>query len=286
MNKKLEQYPLISIVIPSFNQGKYIEQTIHSIVGQQYPNLEIIVIDGGSTDETLEILEKYKDVFTYCVSEPDNGQAHAINKGFRQANGSILAWLNTDDMYLPCALLKVAQIFQEMQEPGLVYGSCLYFLEGERKAVNCIAPQFSVDRLTYDDYIVQPSTFWSRSLWEKVGELNESYNYVLDWDWFIRATKVCDFIPVQDCLSVYRAHSEHKTGTGGMKRAKEIVEVVENYASPEWVDTYRDVYQQLPRLKSGIYQLKRKRLIKLRYLLFPSLYFKYGKRVDNALLML
>jgi glycosyltransferase involved in cell wall biosynthesis len=279
-------YPLISIVIPSFNQGKYIEQTIHSILGQQYPNLEIIVIDGGSTDETPNILEKYKDVFSYWVSEPDNGQAHAINKGFRQAKGSILAWLNTDDVYLPCTLLRVSQIFENKQEPTLVYGGCLYFIENQRKALNCLAPEFNAEKLTYEDYIVQPSTFWSRSLWEKVGELNESYHYALDWDWFLRATKICNFIPFQDCLSVYRGHREHKSGTGGMKRAHEIVEVVETYASTEWRDTYRDVYQELPRLESGLKQLKKSRLYRFRQLFYPSLYLKHGQRVDAALSLL
>lgn len=247
----MEKNPKVSIVIPSFNQGNYIEQTITSILGQYYSNLELIVIDGGSTDCTLDIINKYAHLITYYVSESDKGQADAINKGFRVAKGDILAWLNSDDMYLPCTLSKVANLIEMSKKPQLIYGGCLHFSEGKEQTYGYLPPSFELERLTYFDYIVQPSTFWSRSLWESVGELNESYNYVLDWEWFIRATKVCEFIPMRDYLSMYRMHDNHKTGTGGLQRSQEIVKIVETYATKECLLTYRNVLKQIKILKSN-----------------------------------
>lgn len=283
--------PLISIVIPSFNQGQFIEQTITSFLGQNYPNLELIIIDGGSTDNTPNIIEKYKDSISHYISEPDNGQAHAINKGFRVAKGDILAWLNSDDMYLPCTLSKVASIFgSSYNQPKLIYGGCLIFPEVGRTSITeffpttgYLPPNFDAYKLTCWDYIVQPSTFWSRKLWETVGELNESYHYGLDWDWFIRASRCCDFVPISDYLSMYRTHEFHKTGTGGLKRANELIKIIETYADDNWISAYKDVYKNRTSLKKGFTWLSKLRLNRLRGLFYPHLYLKHGRhRVEYA----
>ena len=277
--------PLISIVIPSFNQGNYIEQTITSILGQYYANLELIVIDGGSTDCTLDVIKKYAHLITYYVSEPDKGQADAINKGFRVAKGDILGWLNSDDMYLPCTLAKVANLIGVSKTPKLIYGGCLHFFEGKEQTYGYLPPNFNSEKLTYADYIIQPSSFWSRSLWETVGELNESYNYVLDWEWFIRATKTCVFTPIQDYLSIYRLHENHKTGTGGLRRSQEILKIVEIYANEEWLEIYKDVYKKITSSKlnkNSPLQLKVWSKFIIRYL-----YLKHGKsNVNLAVSML
>lgn len=279
--------PLISIVIPSFNQGKFIEETITSVLGQNYPNLELIIIDGGSTDETIEIIEKYGDSISYWVSEPDRGQGNAINKGMRLAKGDILAWLNSDDMYLPCTLTKIAKFFQSSEEPKLVYGGCLHFYENKSNAYGILPPDFDAEKLTYQDYIIQPSTFWSRSLWKIVGEINESYNYVLDWDWFIRASQVCKFILYPNYLSIYRLHDAHKTGTGGDKRREEIIKIAEAYAPNEWVLAYRDVGQQITSLRAVLTRLVKLRLYRFRHLFYPNLYLKHGHhRIDVTLSMM
>lgn len=269
--------PLFSIVIPSFNQGKFIEQTIASILGQTYQNKEIIIIDGGSTDQTLDIIEKYSRSISYWVSEPDNGQANAINKGFRLAKGDILAWLNSDDFYLPCTLSKVASLFEKYTEPKLVYGGCLLFSEGGTHTEGRLPPEFDVNKLTYYDYIDQPSTFWTRSLWEATGELNEYYKYALDWDWFIRASKVCQFIPVKDYLSLYRLHDEHKTGTGGVERKDEIIQIVDTYANERWSSAYKDIYSQKTPLRVSFNRLARLKLCRFRQLFYPRLYLKHGR---------
>lgn len=278
---KNSNQPMISVVIPSFNQGRFIGQAISSVLYQDYPNVELIIIDGGSSDNTSDIIEKYADSLSHYISEPDNGQAHAINKGFRVAKGDILAWLNSDDMYLPCTLSKVAKILSNVTTPALVYGGCMRFTEGTPYTHGVFPPDFDAERLTYYDYIDQPSTFWTRSLWETVGELNESYHYVLDWDWFIRASKIGKFIPLKEFLSIYRYHEEHKTGSGGAKRRKEILEVVEKYASPEWIAAYREVHAQFIPLKACLNRLLKLKLHRLRYLFYPQLYLKYGReRVD------
>lgn len=281
------EFPSISVIIPSFNQGQYIEQTIASILGQNYPNLELIIIDGGSTDNTHSIIQKYISSINYYVSEPDNGQAHAINKGFRLAKGDVLAWLNSDDMYLPCTFLKVINILKCQEKPALVYGGCLHFKEGTQQTFGSLPPLFDADLLKYYDYISQPSTFWSRSLWKEVGELNESYNYVLDWDWFIRASKICKFVPLSEYLSIYRFHNSHKTGTGGLSRSKEILQVVEEYADKDLIAVYRKLYESAPYVKARINLLIKLKLYRLRKLFLPGLYLKFDeKHIESALGML
>jgi glycosyltransferase involved in cell wall biosynthesis len=279
--------PLISIVIPSFNQGQFIEQTITSVLGQIYPNLELIIIDGGSTDQTLEIIDKYSDLISYFISEPDQGQAHAINKGFRVAQGEILAWLNSDDIYLPCTLSKVAKILGASREPKLLHGGCLHFYESQTITYGRLASDFDVEQLTYYDHVVQPSAFWSRSLWEAVGELNENYHYVLDWDWFIRASQICKFISIKEYLSIYRLHENHKSSGGGLKRTDEVLKIVETYASEDWILAYRDVYKHIEILKIIRENLVKFKLYRFRQLFYPNLYLKYGNhRLDIALSMM
>ncbi len=277
-------YPRISIVIPSFNQGEFIEQTLASIIGQRYPNLELIVIDGGSSDRTAEIIAKYADAISYYVSEPDNGQGHAINKGFRIATGDILAWINSDDMYLPCTFAKIARIIRIPSAPMLVYGGSILFDDRGQFAQGRLPCEFERERLTYFDYIEQASTFWSRSLWESVGELNEAYHYVLDWDWFLRASRICNFTPLREHLSLYRLHPMHKTGSGGEHRQREIVRLIEQYARPDWVTAYHEVAANMPQCKQQFQRYSQRRLIWLHYLAYLPLYLKHGRhRLINVI---
>lgn len=237
--------PFISIVMPSFNQGTFIEQTITSILGQLYPKLELIIMDGGSTDNTREIVEKYSSSIQHFVSEPDNGQANAINKGFRLASGDILAWLNTDDMYMPQTLFRAASTIGKSSEPALVYASCIYLNEETKATRTRIAPDFDATRLTYYNFIDQPTAFWTRNLWKSIGELNEEYHYVMDWEWFIRASKICRFTLFHDCFAFFRKYQNQKTSSGEVKRANEIMKVIAKYADPEWLKVYQEVFQKM-----------------------------------------
>lgn len=274
--------PLISIVVPSFNQGRYIEQTLCSILGQQYPRLEVIVIDGGSTDETLEVVRRYESRLAHFVSEKDNGQASAINKGFRLAKGDILGWLNSDDLYMPCALAKVAQALHPVPARKLVYGGCLNFFEGERRASAYLPPAYDAKKLRYRLFINQPSSFWTRNLWEAAGELDESLHYVLDWEWFIRASEVGEFATLSEHLALYRFHAAHKTGVGGEQRATEITALVARYAGADWGAVYRDVQPLRAELQK--WRGKLNRFNRFLPMLFPRLYRRHGaERVKMAL---
>ena len=227
----MSEPPLISIVVPTLNQARFIEQTLASITGQNWPRTELIVIDGGSTDGTREIVQRFP--VAHFVSEPDRGQADAINKGMRLAKGDILAWLNSDDYYLPLAFSRVVAALGDLSKPRLVYGGCLLLYEGENSAKLARPHPFDAAELTYHDFIHQPATFWTRALWDKTGELNLDFHYVLDWDFWLRATQHGELLPLDECLAVYRFHDAHKTGGNSSNRTREMVSFVDQHGSAE-----------------------------------------------------
>jgi len=280
-------HPRISVVIPSYNQGRYIERTILSVLGQGYPNLEVLVIDGGSTDETVEVLKRHERSLAYWVSEKDNGQGHAINKGFRRATGSILAWLNSDDQYLPGTLLDVARELGPVDEPSALYGGCVHLWEGSSRAQTDIPQRFAPGRLKVNDLILQPATFWTRALWERTGEIDESYHFVMDWDWFIRAEEQGRFIRTERVFAIYLHHEGHKTGAGGDKRGREVVRLIRKYGDASWAAAYQDVLDAYPWLDRRYRFIHRYRLHRARKLLALPLYLKHGaEKVDVAMGML
>jgi glycosyltransferase involved in cell wall biosynthesis len=231
-------------VIPSLNQGQYLEETIISVLGQQYPNLEIIVMDGGSTDNTVQILKKYSCQISYWESKKDNGQADAINRGMSLSSGEILCWLNSDDMYLSGTLLDIGKRFYGRTDRShFIYGASVKMeqSDGELNSAALTAAPFEKFALTYNDFIVQPSAFWTRKLWQCAGELNTNYEYVLDWEWFIRASRIIQFEYVPRFYSVYRLHPLHKSRIGGAKRRKEVLDIVKKNSSKYWENLYIEV---------------------------------------------
>lgn len=273
--------PKISIITPSYNQGQFIEDTILSVIGQQYPNLEYIIIDGGSTDRTVEVIKKYEEHLTYWVSEPDRGQAHAINKGFSMATGDILAWLNSDDMYMPGALLHVAERM-ELDEPQIFFGNCLHFDEhNPKKAFSRDTSPAATAKDLLNDSVIQPSTFWTRSVWSLVGELLEHYHYVFDLEWFSRCKeqKVV-FKHTPRHLSIYRIHENHKTGIGGEKRLIEIAKVYDILLNTNGM--YLEAMQSL--LKGyNKHFIRMERILRYKplYYFVLNLFFPKLKKVDN-----
>ncbi len=226
-------YPKISIITPSYNQGQFLEETIRSVLLQNYPNLEYIIIDGGSTDNTVDIIKQYEPWISYWVSERDNGQAHAINKGLEKATGEIIAYLNSDDYYLPGTLFKVAEYFRQFPQTDLLHGICRYVnQEGEK-----IGEQFgNIQKLEeildlWDVWwkkrqFVQPEVFWTRRITDKVGLFKEELNYVMDYDYWLRILEAEGTVgSVNSEFSCFRFTSYQKSNQSE-KVAEELLQVV------------------------------------------------------------
>jgi len=249
--------PKISIVSPSYNQGIFLEETMLSILNQGYPNLEYIVIDGGSSDGSLDIIKKHENRLAYWVSEQDDGQYHAINKGFGHATGEIMAWLNSDDIYFPWTLQCVGEIFAQCPEVEWITTCYPMALDERGFAVNCC----NIDAFLKESFfkgeflpgfdwyahgwIQQESTFWRRSLWENSGAfLNDTLQLAGDFELWCRFFQHANLYGVKLPLAGFRCHGTQKTATriekykkeafnsliahGGIPRGKNISRLMKN----------------------------------------------------------
>jgi glycosyltransferase involved in cell wall biosynthesis len=207
-------WPRASVVTPSLNQGEFLEQTIRSVLLQGYPDLEYIVVDGGSTDGSVEILRKYDQFITRWTSEPDRGQSHAVNKGFALSTGEIMCWLNSDDFLMPGALRAVAEIlagggaFAVVGHALKVYtdGRPPHLLEGRFEGLPRLLEFWKGYRMH------QPSIFWRREVFERVGFLDEGRHYVMDFDYWVRIARHFDFVNLDRVLAGATYHERAKTG--------------------------------------------------------------------------
>jgi glycosyltransferase involved in cell wall biosynthesis len=208
-------WPKISIVTPSYNQADFLEETIRSVLSQRIPNLEYIIIDGGSTDGSIDIIRHYEKHLAYWVSEPDRGQCHAINKGLERATGDIVAWLNSDDTYLPGAIEKAAGALTLQPAVGFVYGSAVFVDETGKKLNNYTAqplgPGLARMKYWHGWPVPQPALFVRRNVLDRYGLLDESFHYGLDYEWIIRISQQELFECLPDTLATYRLHSSSKT---------------------------------------------------------------------------
>ncbi len=225
--------PKISIITPSYNQGEFLEDTIKSIIEQNYPNLEYIIIDGGSTDKSVKIIKKYESHLTYWVSEKDNGQTAAINKGFKIATGDIIAWLNSDDFYYPGALNLIAEMYSSDPKAGLYIGNgAVADKKGNRIRRYSHNIIFDYDTLLKgSNYILQPSTFINAKAINEVGYLDESLHYAMDLEYWFRVASKFGVLTVNEELSAYRWYDEIKTKTGGLKRWVEQWGIINKYSN-------------------------------------------------------
>lgn len=208
-------WPKISIVTPSYNQGKYIEQTILSVINQNYPNLEYIIIDGGSTDETVAIIKEYEQYITYWVSEKDNGQSHAINKGIGKCSGEIFNWLNSDDWYEPDALFAVAKAFMENNYNQFVSGYENHVLENGTVILdNGTYLRNTLEETIEACHIAQPSTFFKLDAIKLVGGVSNNLHYIMDgelWSKLLLLYGGDTFKKIDKTLVNFRLHSFSKT---------------------------------------------------------------------------
>ena len=227
--------PLVSIVTPCLNSQPYLGDAIASVLGQSGIDIEYLVMDGGSTDGSRELIEAHSTSLAFWRSEPDGGQTVALNRAFARCTGDVLCWLNGDDFFLPQALVRAAAPIAS-GAADLVSGSCLLFdTDGKWATIRKPPAVLDPTALALRDPLDQPSTIWSRRLWESTGPLDESLDYVMDWDWFNRAIRAgARYRPVDGILSAYRVHPGHKSASGGSRRRDEIRAVVSRYAEPPW----------------------------------------------------
>lgn len=216
-----------SIVTPTFNHKKYIETTIKSVLVNKSKNyeLEYIIVDGASTDGTQDIVKTYIDNVDLFISEPDDGQSDAINKGFTHATGDIYAYINSDDYYYPEAFEKVAKIFNENPDIDVIYGNCLFVTEDEQflRYFTEIEPYNEYRLTSCTDFIMQPSCFWRKEIYDQCGGFTKDFHFGFDWElWCRMAEKGAKFHYINELLAVNREFEMTKTSTGGDKRLAEL----------------------------------------------------------------
>jgi glycosyltransferase involved in cell wall biosynthesis len=215
MSTDAVRLPKISVITPSYNQSAYLEQTIRSVLLQHYPDLEYLIIDGGSSDDSVAIIKRYEPWLSYWTSEPDRGQSHAINKGLARATGQVLCWLNSDDYYPPETLRTVGEILADGSGNFAVTGHCLKVYSDRRPPVILEGKYESRRRLLqfWKGYQMhQPAIFWRREVFEKVGWLNEEFHQIMDFDYWARISSHFAFVSVDRILACCNYHEAAKTG--------------------------------------------------------------------------
>jgi len=211
-----KDYPKISVITPSYNQGEFLEETIRSVLLQKYPNLEYIVIDGGSQDHSVEIIKKYEQYLTYWISEPDRGQSHALNKGLAKVTGEIFTFINSDDLLLPNTLWRVADFFTK-HPPNWVLNGGHHEIDRDGNFMQSFNP---LPVISWQDLVLgkadqpQPGTFWRTAAFEKTGNFREDLHYYFDQEFFIRLLFHYSLITIDGPFACARMHADTKSNTG------------------------------------------------------------------------
>jgi glycosyltransferase involved in cell wall biosynthesis len=255
--------PKISIITPSYNQAIYLEETINSVLSQEYPYLEYIIIDGGSTDNSVDIIKKYDDKLAYWVSEKDSGFADAINKGFRKATGDIFYWINSDDILLPNALHIVGSYFEKFRNAKVLFGDRLIIDEKSRIVREMRFHFYHSKLFRHYKSIGQEATFWRREIFETVGGIDESFSYAIDLDLWVRFSMHARLHYVPYFLGAFRQQPESKSSTlserGRVERERIVLKYYKSLPGSRqvfvynfFVGTLRRVYRRL-----GISALRR-----------------------------
>jgi glycosyltransferase involved in cell wall biosynthesis len=205
-------FPKISVVTPSFNQAEFLERTILSVLDQNYPNLEYIIIDGGSTDGSVDIIKKYSDHLAYWVSEPDKGQTHAINKGLEKATGDWVAWQNSDDIFYPDAFASFVAGVKCHPNADLMIGNINLLDRNDKvlRDIRYVTPSYR-GMLAEGMILVNQAAFWRRSVHANIGWLNEELHFAFDYEWFLRLMKRYKGVHVDKIWGGYRLHDATKT---------------------------------------------------------------------------
>ncbi len=251
--------PRVSIVTPSFNQAQFLEQTIKSVLGQEYPDLEYMIVDGASTDGSVEIIQRYAGRLSWWVSEKDRGQGEAINKGFARATGEIVGWLNSDDVYQPGAIAAAVEAFQAHPEAGLVFSDVLA-IDGENRVLNLMrCGDWGLDELMSFHILNQPGVFMKRAVLEQAGYLDPSFHYMLDTHLWLRMAQIAPMVYVRKTLAAGRFHPQAKNVAAAPRFGVEALRIV------DWMQTQTvlaERFKQLSRqVRAGAYRINGRYLL-------------------------
>lgn len=215
--------PTVTIVTPSYNQGAYLRECVASVLGQDYPHLEYVIMDGGSTDESVRIIQGYAERIAHWESHPDAGQSDAINRGWRCGTGDIVAWMNADDCYLPGAVTAAVDYLDKHPEVDIVYGDYIATDEnGSPSARGVPARPFDDEALRRTNFIPSGSAFMRADVVRRIGLLDVDLKFVMDWDYWLRASTCCSFAFLPRALSNFRIHPAGRTWSDDAAKAKEI----------------------------------------------------------------
>ena len=223
--------PLVSVVVPSYQQGRFLEQALRSVLDQGYEPLEVIVVDGGSTDGSVDVIRRHEGRLTSWTSEPDRGQAHALNKGFERARGEVLGWLASDDVLLPGAIARVVDELERRRDALLVYGEALFVDESGAELFPLEPRAFDVETMVRAcaNHVVQPGSLFRRRAWELAGPLNEDGHYLFDFEFALAVGRAGPVVPIADRLALYRVHPESKSGGGSLLKARDYTRFADEY---------------------------------------------------------
>lgn len=250
--------PTVSVITPSFNQADYLEDTIRSVLSQDYPEVEYMVIDGGSRDGSQEIIQKYAPALTWWISEADEGQADAINKGLGRARGEIVAWLNSDDLYLPGAISSAVKALRQNPKAGMVYGDAIT-IDGQGRPLKFLRfPDWGLQELMGFRIICQPSVFMRRSVLEQVGFLDPSYDFMLDHHLWLRIGLTAPIQHIPEVLAAARHHPAAKNVSHAVKFAQETQRLL------EWMNInpeYSGLIEDQRFITGGAYRLRARYLL-------------------------
>ncbi|NLG99315.1 MAG: glycosyltransferase [Chloroflexi bacterium] len=243
----MQNYPRVTIITPSYNQAEFLEETILSVLSQNYPNLEYFIIDGGSTDGSPEIIRKYEDRLAWWVSERDRGQSDAVNKGFARATGEIIGWINSDDYFLPGAIHAAVQAMQEHPDCSIVFGDVLA-INGSGEPINVMTfGDWSLDDLMQFKVIGQPSVFIRREALERAGYLDLSYHYLLDHELWLRVVQQGPMYYYRQRWSAARYHAGAKNVSQTDKYGADAYRII------EWMARQPQLSERFQRLKRRIW---------------------------------
>lgn len=243
------ELPWVTIVTPSLNQGAFIRGAIESVLGQTYPNIEYIVIDAVSTDETKSVVAQYADRLTF-VSEPDRGQSDAINKGWKMGKGEILGWLCADDLLLPDAVQTIVDTFRHHPDASFVFGGCELLDRQGRVTGVWLASEHDQWKLIHGyDYVAQPAAFGARRAIEAVGFVDENLHFGMDWDLFIRLSAFGHVVPIPEVIARAHVYLEAKSSSGGFRRWRELVAITRRHGDRRYPPSY--FFHGVDALRSG-----------------------------------